>query len=311
MTHFIVNPQSRSGKGQEIWNEVEKQLINKKIPYELHMTKCPEDAIDLARAITANAEAEKRIVNVVGLGGDGTLCEVLNGIELSDYVRLGYLPTGSGNDFGRSMHYPSNVLTMVERITDEPEFFPIDFGVMKLGGDSSREHRFAVSCGIGFDASVCHGMLYTKWKKILNAVHLGKLSYIIVGLKELVCMKTVNGYLELDGERIELKKLAFVSFHVQPYEGGGFKFAPKADCQDGRLELCVMAGGSRLELVPVLLNALFGRSKDSAHVHHYSCRTAKIHLDKPCHVHTDGEVYDQQTDIVVADSGRKINLIKI
>lgn len=311
MTHFIVNPQSRSGRGILIWEEVKKQLVQKKVPYELHLTKCPGDAINLAKEITAQAAAEGKPVNVVGLGGDGTLCEVLNGIQCPENVRVGYIPTGSGNDFGRSMHYPSNVLTMVERITDDPETQPIDYGVMRLGDSPLREHRFAVSCGIGFDAAVCHNLLYTKWKKILNSIHMGKLTYLIIGLKQLIMLKPVNGYLEMDGQRIELKKISFVSCHVQPYEGGGFKFAPKAKCNDNRLELCVMAGGSRLELIPVLLNALFGKSKDSAHVHHYSCRSVKIHLDRPCHVHTDGEIYTLQTDIVVEDSGKKINLIKV
>ena len=311
MTHFIVNPQSRSGKGILIWEEVEKQLIQKKVPYELHKTKCPGDAVKLARKVTTEAAADGKPVNVVGLGGDGTLCEVLNGVEVSDNVRVGYIPTGSGNDFGRSMHYPSNVLTMVERITDEPETEPIDFGVMTLGSEPYREHRFAVSCGIGYDAAVCDNLLYTKWKRILNSIHLGKLTYVLIGIKQLIMMKTSDGYVEIDGKRIDLKKIAFVSCHVQPYEGGGFKFAPKADCRDGKLELCVMAGGSRLELIPVLLNAMFGRSKDSNHVHHYGCKSAKIHLETPCFVHTDGEVHPRQTDICVRDGGQKINFIKV
>lgn len=311
MTHFIVNPQSRSGKGILIWEEIEKQLIQKKVPYKLHMTKCPGDAIKLARKVTTEAAAKGETVNVVGLGGDGTLCEVVNGVELSDRVRVGYIPTGSGNDFGRSMHYPSKVLTMVERITDEPETEQVDFGVMTLTNEPYRRHRFAVSCGIGYDAAVCDNLLYTKWKKILNSVHLGKLTYILIGIKQLIKMKSVDGYLEMDGRRIELKKVAFISCHVQPYEGGGFKFAPKADCRDGKLELCVVAGGSRLALVPVLLSALFGNVKDSAYMHHYSCRSVKIHLDSPCCVHTDGEVHGPQTDITADDGGQKVNLIKV
>ncbi len=311
MTHFIVNPQSRSGKGELVWAEVEKQLKLKKNPYEVHMTTCPGDAVKLAKKITAKASESGDPVNVVGLGGDGTLCEVLNGIHICDKVNLGYLPTGSGNDFGRSMHYPSNILTMVERITDEPETTPIDFGTVKLGTRPFDENRFAVSCGIGFDAAVCDALLTSRWKKFFNAIHLGKLTYIAVGLQELFKMKTTNGYMVMDGQRIELKKVSFISCHIHPFEGGGFRFAPKANCRDGRLELCVMSGGSKLELIPVLLKALFRVPMESSHVHNYSCKKVYIHLNKPSSTHTDGEVHGLQTDITVSDSGQKINLIKI
>ena len=40
------------------------------------------------------------------VGGDGTINEVLNGILDFDRVRLGVIPTGSGNDFGRNLKLP-------------------------------------------------------------------------------------------------------------------------------------------------------------------------------------------------------------
>ena len=245
MTHFIVNPQSRSGKGVLVWAEVEKQLKLKQNPYELHMTTCQGDAVKLARQLSNAANETGETVNIVGLGGDGTLCEVLNGLIISDKVNLGYLPTGSGNDFGRSMHYPSNILTMVERITDEPETMPIDFGTVKLGTKPFDENRFAVSCGIGYDAAVCDALLTSRVKKFFNSIHLGKLAYLVVGLMELFKMKLSNGYMVVDGKRIELSKVSFISCHIQPFEGGGFRFAPNAYAQDGLLEVCVMSGGNK------------------------------------------------------------------
>lgn len=311
MTHFIVNPQSRSGKGVLVWAEVEKQLKLKQNPYELHMTTCQGDAVKLARQLSNAANETGETVNIVGLGGDGTLCEVLNGLIISDKVNLGYLPTGSGNDFGRSMHYPSNILTMVERITDEPETMPIDFGTVKLGTKPFDENRFAVSCGIGYDAAVCDALLTSRVKKFFNSIHLGKLAYLVVGLMELFKMKLSNGYMVVDGKRIELSKVSFISCHIQPFEGGGFRFAPNAYAQDGLLEVCVISGGNKFALIPVLLKALFQAPLNSPYVHHYSCKKIYIHMDTPRSTHTDGEVHGPQTDITVSDSGQKINFIKI
>ena len=72
-----------------------------------------------------------------------------------------------------------------------------------------------------------------------------------------------------------------------------------------------MSGGSKLELVPVLLKALFRAPMESSHVHNYSCKKVYIHLDRPSSTHTDGEVHGIQTDITVSDSGQKVHLIKV
>ena len=42
-------------------------------------------------------------VSYTHLGGDGSLNEVINGIKNPSKVTLGYIPTGSSNDFARGM----------------------------------------------------------------------------------------------------------------------------------------------------------------------------------------------------------------
>ena len=77
MYYFIVNPNSRSGKGKKIWRRLEKQLINSGVEYEAHLTEKPGDASDFAALLTEGCK-EPRII--VAMGGDGTVNEVLNGL---------------------------------------------------------------------------------------------------------------------------------------------------------------------------------------------------------------------------------------
>ena len=71
----------------------------------------------------------------------------------------------------------------------------MDVPVISIKG---RKSHFAISCGIGFDAAVCHEVSVTPMKKILNRVGLGKLVYLFVALKQLLFLKPVPVTLRMD-----------------------------------------------------------------------------------------------------------------
>lgn len=102
---FIINP--CSGKGQikskifDILNEMTKQ------DYEVtvHITQGAKEAI------TKTKQEAKNYDMVVCNGGDGTLDEVVTGMMLSEKrVPIGYIPSGSTNDFGNSLKIPKDIL---------------------------------------------------------------------------------------------------------------------------------------------------------------------------------------------------------
>ena len=94
--YFIVNEGARTGKAAEVWKLVRGLLIEKGIAYKAYETKHKGHATSLAAHIAA---LPQDVIYLVVLGGDGTVNEVLNGITDFDKVRLGVIPTGSGNDF--------------------------------------------------------------------------------------------------------------------------------------------------------------------------------------------------------------------
>ena len=77
MHYFIVNPQSKSGKGEKIWGKLEKLLNNWQIEYECYKTEKAGDAKLFARELTEGVK-EPRII--VAVGGDGTVNEILDGL---------------------------------------------------------------------------------------------------------------------------------------------------------------------------------------------------------------------------------------
>ena len=107
MYSFIVNPNSRSGQGREIWNHLRSIMESQGISYQYYLTEYVGHATEFARKISASGTPDEP-ATLVTVGGDGTIYEVLTGIEDLDNVIFGFIPTGSGNDFCRSMGLPRN-----------------------------------------------------------------------------------------------------------------------------------------------------------------------------------------------------------
>ena len=79
---FIVNPHARSGLGHVVWDELESILKKQNIPYKAYFTKYQKHATEIARKATSDDAPSTLVV----LGGDGTINEVVNGIQ--DYENL-------------------------------------------------------------------------------------------------------------------------------------------------------------------------------------------------------------------------------
>ena len=99
MYYFIVNPGSRSGNGKYVWQKAERILDQEDVEYRVFFTAYRTHATELAAEITARTER----LTLIAVGGDGTVNEVINGIRDFSRVTLGYIPTGSSNDFARCM----------------------------------------------------------------------------------------------------------------------------------------------------------------------------------------------------------------
>ena len=293
MLHFIVNKHSRSGKGERIWEAVEMYLKANNIEYCEHTTEYRGHAIELAREICELPEEDIRLVT---LGGDGTVNEVVNGMTNFDKVRFGVIPTGSGNDFARGLGLTGTPTEHLERILNSKEDFVIDLGQVTWNG-CEKPRKFAISSGVGMDAIVCEKVEVSPLKKILNKLHLGKLTYVLITIHTLFSMTTTTMTTKIDGKGKRFKKMIFVAAMNFRAEGGGVPMSPKADAQDGLLSICHCYGipkGLTFFMLPFLVMAKHTWIKG---IDIMDCQKEEIHLEIPMTLHTDGEVIDHVTDV--------------
>lgn len=280
---FIVNPKSRSGMGKRIWDTLELELKKRRVEYKVYPTERRKHAEKIASALTSDNERHRIVV----LGGDGTVNEVVNGIRFPEKVILGYIPIGSSNDFARGLRIPSDPSEALEIVLNPRRVMDMDIGTVSR---PCGTRRFAVSAGIGFDAAVCHEVSVSWWKKILNRIGLGKLSYAVVALDRLKKDRPSEMHITLDGEReLVFEKTYFAAFMNLPFEGGGFRFCPDALPEDGLLDIVILSGVSQLKALFLLPTALVGKHVLFRGVTILRCRKAEAETDRPMPIHTDGE----------------------
>lgn len=303
MYTFIVNPNARSGLGKKVWDELEITLKQNMISYEMYYTKYQKHATKLVSEITSDGEEH----TIIALGGDGTVNEVVNGIADLNKTTLGYIPIGSSNDFARGLKIPSDPKEALELVLHSENFHWINIGELHY---KNKLRRFAVSCGIGFDADICHEVVVSRVKKLLNTMKLGKLTYVFVALHRLFLTKPCEVTLTLDQKKtLTFPNTYFVAVMNNPYEGGGIKFCPKAANDDDKLDLLVANDVSKLKVLFMIPMALAGLHTHFKGVTILSCAQASIHAENALPLHTDGEPIFLQHDIKVNCHNMKLKVI--
>ena len=288
MYHFIVNPVSRSGKGLKLWQQqIEPELKTQNIEYSVEFSKERGDVTNIVAKISSAAKNESNCIIVI-LGGDGTVNDAVQGIKDFENTTLAYIPTGSSNDFARDLKLPKSVKKNLRRILSAKAPVLMDVGQVET---ERGTRRFAVSSGLGFDGAVCQKSVHSILKKRLNKIGLGKLTYLGIALNQIINAPKVDAEITFaDGKKINAKNLLFFAAMVHKYEGGGFKFCPKADAYDGELDFICAANKTVPGILLALPTAFFGFHSIFKGIDIYRFKTAAIKTSIPLWRHTDGEV---------------------
>jgi diacylglycerol kinase family enzyme len=205
------------------------------------------DARDLDRAL---AEADGRTVVVAG--GDGSLHAVVGALhrrgELTDRV-LALVPLGTGNDFARGLRIPLDTAEAARQAcTGAVE--DLDLVVDDSGGAVVNN----VHAGAGAQASV-RGQ---RWKDRLNRFGLGRLGYPIGAAMTATRNTRYRLRVEVDGEVVADvdRPVLAVAIGNSPYVGGGTAVTPRADPDDGKVEVMVSFATGRLTRLGFALRLL-------------------------------------------------------
>lgn len=147
---IIANPTSGNGNFSKQWKEIKQNLNHKKIDYSFAFTQFSKHEVDLVQ----NA-IKKGFRNIISVGGDGTLHNVVNGIMLQTYVKtfeltIGVIPLGTGNDWIKTYNIPNSIEKSIEIIKNKTTILQ-DIGVLKTDNSTTYFNNVA---GLGYDGYI-------------------------------------------------------------------------------------------------------------------------------------------------------------
>ncbi|MCR5108096.1 MAG: diacylglycerol kinase family lipid kinase [Lachnospiraceae bacterium] len=303
MIYFVVNPRSSTGKGLKKWKAIEERLKADGIEYDVHFTQGYLDARNYTRELVKGHEH----ITLAAVGGDGTVNEIVSGIEDFSRVTFGYIPTGSSNDLARSLNLKTDPVEALDAILHPIEYREIDIGRIEA---ENEVRNFAVSIGMNYDASVCHEVLHSTLKEKLNKLGLGKFTYLFIALKQLIRLRKCDCTMILDDiKKVSLKDLIFVTVMNHKYEGGGFMFCPRASDNDGYLDICSASGISKLKTLMLMPTAFKGHHVRAQGIEIKRAKKIELITSIPVAIHADGESVGVGSHAVVSVNEKKLKMV--
>lgn len=274
---FIINPRSGGGAGQRTWHRVEGMLQSRSISYEALFTQSVDSAE--TQVLHALARREDWCAAIV-IGGDGTIHSVLGALRRRG-VALGIIPAGSGNDTARGFGIPLDTAAALDTALQDRRF---EADVLSASGSLTL-----TAVASGFDAQVAVNVNNGPYKRLCNAIGAGRLAYIIGIFHTLMTFKPCRVSVTCDGKEQSFEKAWLVSVCNLPSYGGGVSICPQAKADDGLLDVCVVHGCSRMQILRLFPTALKGTHVRLPFVTMLRGHSVAVHFAQPKPAIGDGE----------------------
>ncbi|MBK7031055.1 MAG: diacylglycerol kinase family lipid kinase [Bacteroidales bacterium] len=280
----IVNPNAGKRKGQHDWLTIARLLGEAGIEFINIFTEHRDHAMLLARKYI-----EKGFRNIIVVGGDGTLNEVVNGIFTQKHispseVTLAMIPVGTGNDWCRMYKIPSDYKEAISIIA-KANIFLQDAGMVKyyssLGQEKTR--YFLNMAGMGFDALVAK-----KTNRQKDKGKGGPLSYFVNIFSSLFYYKATKTTVVLDNESVT-QEVFSMSVGICQYNGGGMKQAPDAKSDDGLFDLTIIRNIGKFKVIRNVVKLFDGSFTRLPEVSTFRSSHIIIKSIFPMYLEVDGE----------------------
>ena len=288
---FVMNPFSGMRKANRYLPDIIALFNRADYEVMVHMTGGPGDAARIVEQRAAGMDL------IVCCGGDGTFNETISGVlRAGVQVNIGYIPSGSTNDFASSLKLPTNVMQAAEDILlGEPVVYDV-------GQFGQRYFSYVASFGAFTKAS------YTTPQNIKNA--LGHTAYVLEGINELSQIKNEHVRMEIDGRVIE-DDFLFGAISNSTSVGGILTLSPEmVDMADGQLEILLVRAPRNLTEITECIQTVQTQKYNCAMITFQSAKHIRIFADPEMPWTLDGEREQGHDQVEVHNVHHAIRLMQ-
>jgi|TARA_B110001454_G_scaffold91870_1_gene87588 YegS/Rv2252/BmrU family lipid kinase len=272
---ITVNPHGGKKLGPRLLNRVKPLFEAKGIELFVVETTFAGHAKELANQLNIT-----EYDGFIGIGGDGTLHEIINGM-LSRHdgrkIPIGIIPGGSGNSYMHDLQL-TDPLKAAKAIINE-KTRALDTAKVEVNHIIKYSNNMI---GWGLVTDVGNKAEHFRW--------LGTNRYTILSVVEVLRHKSRPATLIMDDKKIEDEFIFIIacnSIHV----GKGMKMAPKARLDDGLIDLIVIRSGvSRTRLLQVLPKLFDGSHINEPELEYYQTSQFSLIPETDEILNIDGEI---------------------
>lgn len=275
--HFIINPVAGKGAlAKELAEKIKSSAAAKLSEVEVYFTERAGDATEYVKRIADGGEHA-----FFACGGDGTLCEVANGImTLGDRARayLGTIPSGTGNDFVRCFTNGENFLDIDAQLSGSP---------MEVDLIACNDVYAVNMINIGFDCEVVCKKEELSSHKLVPS----KLAYVAGLVLTLIKKPGVSCRISRDGEPFANGKYLLTTYANGEFCGGGFHSNPESSLDNGKINVLTVNDVTRRKFISIV-----GSYKAGTHLCHDDIMdssladTVDVEFDRETSISVDGEI---------------------
>ena len=279
---LIINPNSKSGKtGKRIgrYLKIIREYLGK-IEYEV-TTKPREEAAIAEKAVKAGYKT------ILSLGGDGTATNI--GDVLVDYpdTKLGYISSGSMNDWGRTHSIPTKIEECLEVIIDG---YSENFPAMKCKGDKEFYAFDHIDGGFVAEAGVA-SLTEAKWIKN------GFLKYTYLALKHVIKFKNAPVSIKIDDNEPLVIEDFSASVFAFSESIAGFRMLPgnaHFSRKNKDIGIVIARGLKRLERISLVLKTSSGKHTEMDGVWLTRGKKIEVESERSLVWEAEGEVFNKK-----------------
>jgi len=289
---FIYNPHSGKEKIKGKLSDIIESFVSAEYEVTVYSTRGKGDATRLVKECCEETQYDV----IACSGGDGTLNEVVCGVMGLNYrPKVGYIPSGTTNDFASSLRIHKDMQIAAQTI-GEGKVFSCDIG-------SINDRFFTYVVGFGAFTEVS----YETSQAAKNT--LGRLAYILEGAKRLTSLKAYHIKVEYDGNVVEDD---FIYGMISNSESvGGFKLMGKREVtlDDGLFEIFMIRMPKNLIELQIIINSLLMEKENEKFIFTASTDHVILHSAEPISLSVDGEFGGMFERIEIEDQKKAVDFL--